>query len=145
MAKKGSSHSTPEASASQLLAELREVCREARELLADFKVTLKSVLAARELAEKVVTDITDGPLGEFFKEVVERETARYASSVQEATEVATEQIKDRITRLTAALMRVPPEILKDGVRISTGHEDPFNLSASPLAGRASPPPDNRKS
>lgn len=105
---------TPEASASQLLSELREMNRTTRETMADLKSLLKEVKEVEKNILDIIQDINNGVVHNHIETLVQNECAGFADSMAEHTQRAQEQITDRLSQMTAALIGLPAEVLSSG-------------------------------
>jgi hypothetical protein len=111
---------TPEAGASQLLAELREENRRGREILADNKMVLRQIKEERERAkeereriERLLREIPE-ELRHFVEEIMKREVTNGTVAINAAVEGARDQIVARLKEMTAALLGVPVEVFETG-------------------------------
>lgn len=109
---------TPEASASQLLSELREMNRTTRETMADLKALLKEFREERQTVESLIVDIRDGQIAAYIEKCVEGGMV----VVRETVEVASRRIEERLENLASSIMGIPLDVLHDAIQEAVKHE-----------------------
>lgn len=102
---------TPEASASQLLSELRETNQQTRETMADLLQLFRDIKEERLKIESMVASIRDGEVGKHIEDCVSSQLDYYARAVQAATEEASNKIQERLAQMAAAVTGVPVEVI----------------------------------
>lgn len=103
---------TPEASASQLLSELREMNRETRETMADLKALLKEFKEVRSDVETIVKDVRDGVVATYINECVEGGMTVMSETLQ----TVSGRIEERLEKLASSIMGIPVDMLQDAIR-----------------------------